>query len=191
MLYGKQPCFDHMKVFGYLAYARTTRRSDKFAERGRACVFVGYRHGQKGYKLFDPMTHECFISRDVIFMEFLFPFAQPNSAVPHTSQEQVQSPIHDDDIIPTSLPTNEPPTPVSESTPPAVQDATQSSKSQPPRSDSAVDVRHSTRTRSAPKHLEDYTIDLPLSITHPLVASCTDSPSCNLVRYPLISIHLL
>lgn len=42
--------------------------------RARACVFLGYPLGMKGYKLFDLISNEIFISRDVIFHETLFSF---------------------------------------------------------------------------------------------------------------------
>ena len=36
--------------------------------------FLGYPHGVKGYKLYDLETKTCFLSRDVVFKEFVFPF---------------------------------------------------------------------------------------------------------------------
>jgi hypothetical protein len=37
-------------------------------------MFLGYPFQQKGYKLFDLHSHLVFISRDVVFHEFIFPF---------------------------------------------------------------------------------------------------------------------
>lgn len=35
--------------------------------------FLGYPHGVKGYKLYDLETKTCFLSRDVVFKESVFP----------------------------------------------------------------------------------------------------------------------
>ncbi|OMO75305.1 Integrase, catalytic core [Corchorus capsularis] len=49
MLFGKKPEYDHLRVFGCLVYAHdNSKRGDKFSERGKPCVFVGYPNGQKG-----------------------------------------------------------------------------------------------------------------------------------------------
>ena len=75
ILYGITPNFDSIKVFGCLCYAQQRPRSkDKFAPRGRKCVFVGYPYGKKGWKLFDLESKEIFISRDVVFYENEIPF---------------------------------------------------------------------------------------------------------------------
>ena len=51
ILFGKPPSYKHLKTFGCLCYASQIPRStDKFASRGRKCIFVGYPTGQKGGK---------------------------------------------------------------------------------------------------------------------------------------------
>ena len=52
----------------------TYKRGDKFARQSR-CVFIGYLHGKKGWKLYDLNSQEYFVSRDVVFHEGVFPFA--------------------------------------------------------------------------------------------------------------------
>ena len=80
MLLNKEPDYDHLKVFGCFAVATNPSRiPDKFAPRGVPCVFLGYPTHQKGYKLYNLLTHSTFVSRDVEFHEHIFPFAESSS----------------------------------------------------------------------------------------------------------------
>ena len=75
VLNGKPPSYDHLRVFGSLCYAHNQGwKGDKFATRSKKCVFVGYPHGKKGWKLFDLDTNTYFVSIDVDFFEVEFPF---------------------------------------------------------------------------------------------------------------------
>ncbi|CAL2242392.1 unnamed protein product [Prunus armeniaca] len=86
ILYHKAPSYNHMRVFGCLAYATSVHPSSKFAPRAHKSVFIGYPIGQKAYKLYDLETHKTFTSRDVLFMEDTFPFSSPDpSTPPHTT----------------------------------------------------------------------------------------------------------
>lgn len=79
LLFDKSPQYDHLKILGCLAFASTLISSrNKFTSRARACVFMGYPQGIKGYKLYDINTHEFFISRNVVFHENVFPFNKLN-----------------------------------------------------------------------------------------------------------------
>jgi hypothetical protein len=53
---GKKPSLTHIKVFG----------CDKKAKR---CIFIGYKDGVKGYKLWNPETKKVVYSLDVVFSE--------------------------------------------------------------------------------------------------------------------------
>ena len=66
-----------MKIFGCLCYAYNHQRpKDKFESRSRKCVFIGYPHGKKGWKVYDLETGNMFVSRNVIFEEHTFPFGE-------------------------------------------------------------------------------------------------------------------
>lgn len=76
ILFGQAPDFDELKVFGCLAFAHNQKaKGNKFAPRSRKCVFIGYPHGKKGWKLYDLQTWDIFVSRDVKFHENEFPYA--------------------------------------------------------------------------------------------------------------------
>ena len=52
ILFGKLPDFDVMRVFGCLCFVHNQKsKGDKFAPRSRKCAFLGYPHGQKGWKV--------------------------------------------------------------------------------------------------------------------------------------------
>lgn len=66
-----------MRVFGCLVYAHDNKNGrDKFGERGRPRVFVGHPNAQKGYRIYDIEKKNIHVSRDVTFMEEIFPFKQ-------------------------------------------------------------------------------------------------------------------
>ncbi|KAK1423454.1 hypothetical protein QVD17_18757 [Tagetes erecta] len=77
ILYNRQPEYEHMRVFGCLAYYKNTEtKGDKFEQRGRVGVFLGYPPGTKGYKVFDAQHNKIVLSRDVKFFEKVFPFTK-------------------------------------------------------------------------------------------------------------------
>lgn len=74
MFYHTSPPFDHLRVFGRLAYSVNVQRRDKFAARALPTVFMGYSATKKGYKLYDLHSKSFFFSRDVVIHESVYPF---------------------------------------------------------------------------------------------------------------------
>ena len=102
MLYGKTPDFSWLRVFGSLCFAhKQSRHKDKFGERSRRCVFVGYPFGQKGWRVYDIQKKEFFVSRDVVFNESEFPFATlaSDESTPLTTHSSPQAVVYDEDFL--------------------------------------------------------------------------------------------
>ncbi|XP_074318258.1 uncharacterized protein LOC141655058 [Silene latifolia] len=97
VLFSKMPTYEELRTFGCLCYAPiNSLTKDKFASKGRRCMFIGYPFGQKAYKLFDLDNKKIFVSRDVIFLEHKFPFHNQNE---DSSTDPYTFPAHsiDDD----------------------------------------------------------------------------------------------
>ncbi|XP_021746631.1 uncharacterized protein LOC110712474 [Chenopodium quinoa] len=97
ILFDKPPMFDAIRTFGCLCFAHNQKTNgDKFASRSRKCVFVGYPFGKKGWRLYDLEAKVFFVSRDVKFIEDVFPFATPEDVniEPHVYDSGYN--VHDD-----------------------------------------------------------------------------------------------
>ena len=67
---GKRPDLAHLRVWGCIAYAQVpkeTRR--KLDPNARRCVFIGYALTCKQYPLYDPVSKQLKVSRDLVFSE--------------------------------------------------------------------------------------------------------------------------
>lgn len=84
VFHGHLPTLDIIRVFRYLCYATTLNNTDKFSQRSRPAIFMGYSTSQKGYKLYNISTGTFFVSRDISFMETVFPSKYPKSTFLHT-----------------------------------------------------------------------------------------------------------
>lgn len=73
VLYKKSADYEHLKVFGCFGFDATSKSNDKFDVRGVPCIFLGYPASKKGYKMLNFLTREIFVTRDVRFIESVFP----------------------------------------------------------------------------------------------------------------------
>ncbi|KAL2249557.1 UNVERIFIED_CONTAM: Retrovirus-related Pol polyprotein from transposon RE2 [Sesamum indicum] len=75
ILFKKPASYAHLRTFGCLCYASNNLpNKKKFDSRSYKCVFLGYGHGQKGYKVYDLASQSIFVTRDLVFHENYFPF---------------------------------------------------------------------------------------------------------------------
>ena len=94
---------ENLKAFGCLAYASNlTSHRKKSDARVRKCVFIGFHHGIKGYLLFDLNTKQIFISRNVIFYEYIFPYLESTITQHYISISQNVTCL-DNKVLPPSL----------------------------------------------------------------------------------------
>lgn len=98
VLFGREPDYSHMSVFGCLAYVRNTNtKGDKFVERGRLGVFIGYPHGQKGHRIVDKESGKIIVSRDVKFLEGVFLFAAGKMDLQDSREDIIDDGVNGDD----------------------------------------------------------------------------------------------
>lgn len=75
VLYNCVPDYSNIIILGCLCYATIVPHLfDKFASRSVKGVFLGYPYAKAGYKVLNLATKQVFISRDVHFVESVFPF---------------------------------------------------------------------------------------------------------------------
>ena len=73
--FGKKPSAFHLKTFGCDAVVLNKGpkpKSGKFFPKGNKMKFVGYQSSTKGYRLYNPITKQIIIARDVIFFQQSF-----------------------------------------------------------------------------------------------------------------------
>jgi hypothetical protein len=65
---GKKPSLTHLKVFGCEAYVHVPKENKiKLDKNVEKCIFIGYKYGLKGYKLWNPKNNKVVYSQDVVY----------------------------------------------------------------------------------------------------------------------------
>ena len=66
----KKPFIAHLRVFGCDAFMHVPKeKRSKLDNKAKKCIFVGYKDGIKGYKLWNHVTGKIVYNRDVVFRE--------------------------------------------------------------------------------------------------------------------------
>jgi hypothetical protein len=70
VLFGTQPQYSQLRVFGCVCYVHIdSSQRNKFQDKACRCKFVGYADEYKGYRCYDPDTQRIKVSRNVVFDE--------------------------------------------------------------------------------------------------------------------------
>ena len=68
LVHYKKPSINHLKFFHCDAYVHVPKeKRSKLDNKGEKCIFIGYKDGMKGYKLWNPITKKIVYSRDIVF----------------------------------------------------------------------------------------------------------------------------
>jgi hypothetical protein len=82
LLFEQTADYSSLRTFGYACWPNLRPYNDrKLQFLSKRCVFLGYKNQHKGFKCLDIATGRIYISRDVVFNENVFLFAQlhPNA----------------------------------------------------------------------------------------------------------------
>eukprot|EP00253_Pinus_taeda_P030340 PITA_30340 len=62
---GKKPSLSHLRVFGCDAYVHVPKeKRTKLDSKSEKCIYIGYKDGLKGYKIWNPVTRKVVYSRE-------------------------------------------------------------------------------------------------------------------------------
>lgn len=139
--------------------------------------------GQKGYRVYDLITHEFFTSRDAIFHEQIFPYRGTNFS--EASQTVLPLPIADNcPSYASESTTNEPENP-DLNEPPHIQSLDPPTSTHVPLDSVAQPLPRSTRSHRPPAHLQDF--HCSHAHLHATPVSSSTAQSGKGTRYPLSS----
>jgi len=63
----KKPSLSHLRVFCCDAHVHVPKvKITKLDSKSERCVFIGYKNGLKGYKLWNPETRKVVYNQDVV-----------------------------------------------------------------------------------------------------------------------------
>ena len=67
---GTKTSVSHLRIFGYVSFAHIPdERRRKLDKKSEHYIFTGYSEQHKAYKLYNPVTKQLVVSRDVKFIE--------------------------------------------------------------------------------------------------------------------------
>ncbi|XP_019223692.1 PREDICTED: uncharacterized protein LOC109205435 [Nicotiana attenuata] len=169
--FSKLKTISALDSFGCLCYSTITKlHKDKFSPRSIPCVFVGYPFAKKGYELCSLTSKTCFISRDVIFLEHIFPFFKASNQPSHILSSPLSTCFDTDCSVPppstspASSSSIDPPSPILHPAPtsPHVShassppDSSHIDHSVPVSSSPLPTLRRSSRPHNPPSYLNSY-----------------------------------
>ena len=80
LLNKRKPSLKHMKIFGCKCFYIIKNNKNKLLPRSKIAIFLGYNNEHQAYNLLDINTREIKVSRDVKFIENVFPTLHGNSS---------------------------------------------------------------------------------------------------------------
>ena len=141
VLFGQAPTYTHLRVFGCLCFMTTSKHGrDKFQDRAKACVFMGYPFGKKGYRVLELATSKFHESRDVVFHENIFPFVD---SAQDTNNPFILAPSQKDSID-------------DDDTERVIKEDEATNPERPMTAEIIQPYRRSTRQHTMPRYLNDY-----------------------------------
>ena len=67
---GQEVDYSFMRIFDYPVYVHILGEDrSKLDPKSKKCIFISFKKGIKGYKLWDPVAHKVVINRDIVFDE--------------------------------------------------------------------------------------------------------------------------
>lgn len=134
-LFGIKPNYSMLKVFSYACWPHLKPyNAHKLSFKSKQCTFIGYSSLHKGYKCLHVPSEGVYISRDIVFDEYVFPFFEK-----YEVRNRHTSPNMTTTILPTPFQISTPNFSI-ESVEPTTSNNTENTSSESSSSDQLVDV---------------------------------------------------